>query len=316
MRVSHFCEHEPGPPRHHEPERRSVHGVDRTVVLAEGNEHVVGHRLRDRHPAGDGELVGLAREVGVRPDVRGVDHPRLDPARGEHVLEAHPRPARARDRPPGPLAALGGRVEEGPPVPAALDRERHGDHLELRPEVGDRIRHGAVDEAVDGEGPRLRLHLGGRNAVVADEVARGRGDRVVEEVRRGLRVDRAVVEEGEPVLAHQHVLVGERGGDEPRRHVAVERDRRAHHRRHRREPGAPEEATPVRARLAAEEGAVGGDRVLREELVEVLAAHRVRGFLIGHDDSSSRRCRRASALREESCKPLGAGCKAGARRPR
>ena len=111
---------------------------------------------------------------------------------------------------------------------------------------------------------------------------------VVEEVGRGLRVDWPLIQQGEAVLPDRHVLVREHGRNEARRHVAVKRNRRAHHRGHHGQAGSPEEAAPVGARLAAEEGAVRRNRIPRKELVQV-AGVAVRGILGRHVQPCSSR---------------------------
>ena len=218
----------------------------------------------------------------VRPDMGGVDHIGLHARRLQHVLQPHPGPFRTGDRAIGPLVALGRRIEEGPPVAAALDGQRPGHDLELRLQIGDRIGHRVVDQTVHGQGPGVGVHVVGRDAVVADEMPHRRGDGVVQQMRRGLGIERPVVQQGQPVLADQHILARESGRDQPSRHEPVERDRRPDHRRHRRQTGALEKAAPVGMRHPAEEGAIRRDRILPVEFMDIRSAPG-RAVVLGHD---------------------------------
>ena len=254
----------------HQAQRRAVHRMQRPAVHAEGDQVARVHRLADRHAARDRQLALLAGEVRIRADMGGVDDVRLDAGGLEHVGQAHAGPVRAGDRADRPLVAARRRVEEGPAVAAAFDGELLGHDLELLLQVVDAERHRAVDQAVDAQLPGRRVHVVRHDAVVADEVPGGRRDRVVEQMGRGLGVDRPVVEHGQPVLALDgHFLGGDRLGDEARRHVAVKRDRRADQGAHAGEAGAFQEPAAVRMRLAPEHDPVGLFRVFGIEFEEV-----------------------------------------------
>ena len=108
-------------------------------------------------------------------------------------------------------------------------------------QVRDGIAAPAPDRfAVDGECPSACDHRRvGRNAIVANEQAFRRGDVVVQQVRRGLRAQRPVVQHYEPVLAFDMERfrgVGQRCRDEANRHVtgrrrSARRARRTWHQR-------------------------------------------------------------------------------------
>ena len=257
------------PARNHEPQRCAVHRMERAAVLGEGDEHVVRHRLGDRYTTRDGELARLSGEVRIGADVRGVDDAGLHTRRLQYVPEPNTRPLRAGDRAVGPLVALRRRIEKSSSVAAAFDGQRHRDDFELRSEIGDRKIRRAVDEAVHGEGPGVGIHFGGRYPVVADEMASGRSNRIVQQMRRGLGVDRTIVQQRQPVLPDQYVLVRESGRDEPCRHVPVEWNRRSHHCRHGGESCSPQKAAPIGARLPPEEGAIRRQGVRGEEFMEI-----------------------------------------------
>ncbi len=257
------------PARHHQAQRRSVHRVQGLAILGKRDQHVVGHRLGNRHAARDRDLVGIAGKVRVGAIMGGVDNIRLDPGGLQNILQSHAGPLRTGDSAIGPLIALGRRVEEGATVAAALNRQRHRHDFELRLEIGDRIGRRIVDEAVDRQRPGVGVHLLRRDAVIADEMPHRRGDGVIQQMRRRLGIDRPVVQQGQAVLADQHVLAGEGGGDEPRGHVAMKRDHRTDHRRHGGQPGSLQEAAAVGMRLPAEECAIRRDRVAAEKFMHV-----------------------------------------------
>jgi hypothetical protein len=168
------------------------------------------------------------------------------------------------------------------PTAAAFQLQGVAHHLEALAQFGDRQLHRLVDQPVDLQRPAVRPDVGRRDAVVADEVAGGRGDVVVQQVRGRLRVDRPVVEDAQAVLAGDREavgLLGERGRDQARWHGAVERDCRAHDRAHRRQARPAQETAPVGVCFTAEDQLVGDLRILLVEFTQstftCLTAHRV-----------------------------------------
>ena len=151
------------------------------------------------------------------------------------------------------MVARGRRVKEGSPVAATLDHERHRHNLEFLLEVLDRHRHRIVDQAVNGQGPASGVHLFGRQAVVSDEMPGCRSDRVVQQVRGRLGVERPIVQEREPVLADKKIRISEGGRDQPARHVRVVRDCQSEQPARSRAACANEESAPVQPRLSMEE---------------------------------------------------------------
>ena len=101
----------------------------------------------------------------------------------------------------------------------------------------------------------------------------GGGNRIIKEMRRRLRVDRPVVEQGQPVLADQHIIFGEGCGDHALRVVAVKRHRHPQHGAQCCQACAFEKAAPVVVGDAAEEfeirpfGIVGKERAGRRDVL-------------------------------------------------
>jgi hypothetical protein len=137
-----------------------------------------------------------------------------------------------------------------------------------------------LDLAVDRDGPTIGVLVERRlrhEPVEAHEHALVGRDVVIEQMRRRLGVEWLVVEDGQAWLALHQIgpgVLGEGGRDKARRHVAMERDRRAQHRAHGGEAGSLQESAAVRVRAAAEHDVVGLIRLFRVDPADIVRCPR------------------------------------------
>ena len=92
-------------------------------------------------------------------------------------------------------------------------------------------------------------------------MASGWRDLVIEQMRRRFGVERPVVQQGQPVLAGDHLL-GQGDRNQTGRHLAMEGNRRADQRPHGGQASAAQKAAPVAMGAAAKHLPIGAHGVV------------------------------------------------------
>jgi hypothetical protein len=133
--------------------------------------------------------------------------------------------------------------------------------------------------------------------VVADEMPLGRRHRMVEQMGWRLGVDRSVVQDDQSVLAWDREILealGQRRRDQPRGHVAVERDAGTENGTHGGQARSLEEAASAWPRQPPEHQSVGALGIIRIQFAQTTL------FPAHHDPPPrcvSRRARGTCAIR-------------------